>query len=583
MSRKIELATAPHGAYIKTVEHGKLKDTPAETIDQYLRELMDHQIEWAQKVPIRERIELLKQVLINIDEYKEDWAKADIIARRIPQDHFEVPSSYLGPAEAGLYTRLAIEILQKIKSHGGYKPFAKAKKDRDRVIVKSFPRHFKESLAFTGWRGEIHLEKGTKVEDLPSLQAKYYKDDRYEGGIALVLAAGNVSSLAISDMYSKLINEKKVVIIKVHPVLEYMGDILTKIYEPFIKRGFLRIVVGGSLEGHYLTQHPLVDEIHLTGSDKTFEAIVYGVGEEGEKNKRADKRITDKPVSGELGCVAPIIVVPGEWKERDYEYQADNIFSMLSIYNGYTCVTARVLILPKNWEGSAKLIAKLEERMAQMPLPVHYYPGTSATVEAAMACYPNMEKFGKLTSVTQPWMFAKGLDSRKKEVAFSREFWSSFMAQTYIGGDTKEEYLNNAVKFANEKLWGTLAAVIIVDPKTQRKMKKAMKKAVDDLRYGTVIFNSYAGLALALGTSPWGGYPGATYKDIQSGNSWATNAFMLDKIEKSVVYAPFHISPKPIWFPQENPNIKAVKAFTDFYINNKLKDFGRLLYHIFRH
>ena len=57
---------------------------------------------------------------------------------------------------------------------------------------------------------------------------------------------------------------------------------------PFIERAFKRLVDDGFLDRHggadvgeYLCQHERVDEIHITGSDRTHDAIVFGVGEEG--------------------------------------------------------------------------------------------------------------------------------------------------------------------------------------------------------------------------------------------------------------------------------------------------------------
>jgi aldehyde dehydrogenase (NAD(P)+) len=44
----------------------------------------------------------------------------------------------------------------------------------------------------------------------------------------------------------------------------------------------------------------------MTGSDKAFDAIVYGAGEEGQRNKALDHRQVTKPVTGELGNVTPI-------------------------------------------------------------------------------------------------------------------------------------------------------------------------------------------------------------------------------------------------------------------------------------
>ena len=66
---------------------------------------------------------------------------------------------------------------------------------------------------------------------------------------------------------------------------------------------------GGARAGQWLCDHPAVDEIHVTGSDKTFDAIVFGVGEEGRRRKAAGEPLRSTEVCGELGNVSPIIVV----------------------------------------------------------------------------------------------------------------------------------------------------------------------------------------------------------------------------------------------------------------------------------
>ena len=58
----------------------------------------------------------------------------------------------------------------------------------------------------------------------------------------------------------------------------------------------LRIVDGGADVGQYLTGHPRIDEVHITGSDKTYDAVVFGTGAEGARRKAADE-----PVLGQAG------------------------------------------------------------------------------------------------------------------------------------------------------------------------------------------------------------------------------------------------------------------------------------------
>lgn len=85
----------------------------------------------------------------------------------------------------------------------------------------------------------------------------------------------------------------------------------------FVERGILRFVAGAADVGAALCRHPEVDDIHLTGSDRTYDAIVFGPGSEGAARKATGERQLDKPVSAELGNVSPVIVVPGRWSAAD--------------------------------------------------------------------------------------------------------------------------------------------------------------------------------------------------------------------------------------------------------------------------
>lgn len=571
--------TVQSGSKTQVLESGITPDTSFGMIDKYAKVLKSKQLEWAQKVPTTARIALLRKTLQNLKTCKHEWALKDMEARHIPPDHWDQGTSYTNVACAGRLLHLYIESLQNIETQGIPALYKKAKQEGNRVLLNVFPRSVKESLILPGFHAEVHLKEGTSLDKLASYQGHLYRDSNYQGGVALVLGAGNGAGLSVGDVLHKLIVEKKVVLLKIHPVLDYLGGILTKIFEPFIHAGYLRIVMGGAKVGSYLTNHPSVDEIHMTGSDKTFEAIVYGGGKMGQKNKASDTPIIHKPVTGELGNVSPVIVMPGNWKDRDFDYQADNILFLLGCLNGYACCAARVLILPAYWDGSEKLLKAISRKMAEAKAPVNYYPGTNETIGEAMVCYPHMEKHGKLDENHQPWMLVKSLNPDKPEYAFRREFWASFMSQVYIKNQSPDEYLKKAVKFANEKLWGTLSATIIIDSHTQKEMTKtrALQKAIDELHYGTVAINSYTGISLLVGTTPWGGYPGATNSNIQSGNCFVNNPNMVEYIEKSVIYAPFYISPRPLWFITGKSHLKVIKFFTDFIISNKLSDFGRVL------
>ena len=106
------------------------------------------------------------------------------------------------------------------------------------------------------------------------------------------------------------------------------------------------------------------------------------------------------------------------------------------------------------------------------------------------------------------------------------------------------------MEFANARLQGTLAAHLVIHPRTlgDPAVRPAVERAIRRLRYGTVAVNQWAASAFALGTTPWGAYPGATLADAQSGRGFVHNALMLEGIEKVVVRQPARPFPKPVYF-----------------------------------
>ena len=126
------------------------------------------------------------------------------------------------------------------------------------------------------------------------------------------------------------------------------------------------------------------------------------------------------------------------------------------------------------------------------------------------------------------------------------------------------DFLAAAVTFANEKLWGTLTANLIVHPSLEKdgRFAAALEKAIDELRYGTVALNQWSGVSCGLGSTPWGGHPSTTLDDIQSGRGWVHNTFMLEGVEKVVLRAPFIVQPTPVWFTTHRTGLEVGPKLT---------------------
>ena len=133
-------------------------------------------------------------------------------------------------------------------------------------------------------------------------------------GVSLVLGAGNQASIPITDALDRLFIARHPVRAEDEPGQRLSRpDLRDSASAELVDRGVLRIVYGGAEVGTHLVRHDGVTDVHVTGSDKTFEAIVFGGGEEGARRKADHEPLVTKPVTGELGNVSPVIVVPGPW------------------------------------------------------------------------------------------------------------------------------------------------------------------------------------------------------------------------------------------------------------------------------
>src|SRR5581483_10159571 len=128
-----------------------------------------------------------------------------------------------------------------------------------------------------------------------------------------------------------------------NPVNDYLVPHWGKAMAALVEAGVLAIVDGGAEVGQFLTGHELIDEVHITGSDKTYDAVVFGTGADGTARKKADDPVLDKPVTAELGNVSPVIIVPGRWTIAELQYQAEHVATMLVNNAGFNCLAARVI------------------------------------------------------------------------------------------------------------------------------------------------------------------------------------------------------------------------------------------------
>ncbi|MCB1051162.1 MAG: aldehyde dehydrogenase [Acidobacteria bacterium] len=536
-------------------------------LNEALEALHRRSTSWAQAGPA-EAISLLRALRARIFEQAETWIELGCSNKKLHKNHPARAEEWVsGPYVTMRLARLMQRTLEMVAKWNRVPLEKNVVEGEKNVRVRVFPTDLFDRFLFMGTRGEIWLEPEVKPEVLPQKTAVRWHEAG-PPGTCLVLGAGNISSIPPMDVLTKVFIEKQVVCLKLNPVLDYLIPIYRKALAPLIDAKLLYLAEGDLEVSKVLTQHDRIDSIHITGSHRTFEAIRYGVGEEGQTRKKTGKPINNKPMTAELGNISPMIVVPGPWTEKQLEVQAERIATSLAYNAGFNCNATRILILPKEWNLKDRLMERLKYLLTGLPTREAYYPGAENLHKTFLKTYPNALQFcEKLQPGHLPWTLVEHLDPQKKdELFFHEEPFCALMGTVELSGPDAESFLAQAAQFANEKLWGSLNCSILIHPKTQKQLKQtgAWQKALSELKYGTIAINCWAATAYAFGSTTWGAYPGHTDSDIQSGCGPVHNAFMLEKVEKSVVEMPFVPFPKPVWFVTQQNAEPVVKALVRF-------------------
>ena len=524
---------------------------------------------------VPERIAILDELLKNVGAIAERWVALCLAAKGIAPDSPAAVDEWLGGPYLILRNlRLLRQSLADIIAYGAPRiPGPIKTLPCGQVVAQVFPQNFYDRLLYGGISAEVWMEPGVTLEQLPQTQALIYQDRTHSGKVALVLGAGNVSCLGPTDFLYKLFVEDRVAIMKTHPVNSYLGPLIEESFSPLIDKGFLQVVYGEEQAGEYLCAHPLVDEIHLTGSDATFEAIVFGLGPEGARRKANRTPRLTKRITGELGNISPVIVVPGPWNDRQLDYHAANLASMLVVNAGFNCLTTRVIIQHQNWALRHRLLDSVRSLLAKTPPRKAYYPGAEARYRAFVSSHPEAEQLGARTEGTLPWTLITDLATQNdRDICYTTEAFCSIFAETPIEAPSVPEFIDRAVTFANDNLWGTLNATLIVHPATlaDPAAAAAVDRAIANLRYGTVAINHWAAVGYGLVVSTWGGFPGQDIYDIQSGTGVVHNTLMFARAQKSVIRGPFVEKLTPLWFITHTTANEVGHKLTNFEVSPSL-------------
>jgi acyl-CoA reductase-like NAD-dependent aldehyde dehydrogenase len=386
-----------------------------------------------------------------------------------------------------------------------------------RSVSRVFPNGFHEGILF--WDVEAHVWSiGGE------LQGRRYRQSRdHAPGPALVLGASNVSSIAATDLLSKLFCENRPVVCMLPPRLAPLEPIFREVFHPLIRDRHLQIVCGGRELGQALLNDPIFNTVHLTGSVETYRLI------------QAQNRFPDRTFTAELGCVTPVVVVPGPWNQEELLYQARHLVSLLVLNGGYNCVTPQILVLSKNWSHKRAFLRAVREQLERHRCRDDSFPGAQERRDSFRKEFPDGETFGPRTLVE--------LSSDKDSRLFREEAFCGMLGWVELESDHTEQFLGHAAQFCNKRLWGDLSCLLLIDTGTRRLYERTIAQTLAALEYGTVGVNVFAGLAFASSVTPWGSYLDGK---SDTGNGWVHNTFFFDRPEKTVMEGSFMpLTPQP--------------------------------------
>ncbi|MFT5222676.1 MAG: acyl-CoA reductase-like NAD-dependent aldehyde dehydrogenase [Glaciecola sp.] len=546
MTASNETTVGGGGAIVIPEAKAHLAHATEEELDVAVKVVGDNAQRWVE-LSIPDRLAMIEETINSVVDTSERWADLAMKHKGIaPGSAYEGEDMSWGPMLVARTLRLLKKTLRDLDKHGEVKlPGKPYTRDNGQVVVPVFPPTLVDRALFPMVTGELWLEPEVTISTIETARAYKVKQP---GRVCFVLGAGNVTSIGAIDVLQKLFIEDQVCVLKMNPANEWIGPIIKLALAPFIREGYVRVVFGGVSQGAYLCEHEGVDTLHMTGSDKTHDAIVFGVGEEGQRRKTADDPINTKPFSTELGNVSPVIVVPGPWSEDDLEYQAKQAHGMINANGGFNCGSMRVLLTHESWDQRDLFLDQLKLAMQKAEDRTAFYPGARDRWETFTKAHPNAIHYGNDLGANAPITLLPGLDaSVTDDIAFRVESFNGVFGEAPIPAADAAEYLAKATAFCNDTLWGTLGVTIIVHPKSLKdpKVKAALEAAIADLRYGAIAVNIWSGLAYGLGTTIWGAFPGHVRNDIQTGQGWVRNTLMIEKPQKCVIRAPWKLGKKP--------------------------------------
>ena len=535
-------------------------------IDWMIQRLLDAPVR-KHGLSLERRIDLCRSCVETLMPTVDDWIDAGARGKQCP-NRVDVMAEELlsGPLIAVRLLRLLEQSFSDLLLYGHTRlPQAEALPYERRIHGKSMLPIFPtlslwDRLIFRGISADaIFMERADPRKRHSDLYRQL--QDTSVSKISLVLGAGNVSSVPFSDAIHKSLVCGHQVILKMNPVNAYLKPIFERAFAPLFQEGLLVAIEGDSQVGQALVDHPDVDDVHLTGSAHTHDRIVWGDDpQEILARKEAGTPRLTKPVTSELGNVSPWIIVPGVYTTKELTSQAMHLAASISNNAGFNCLATRVIVTCQNWPQRTEFLRLLQQNLQSIPKRPAYYPG--ALERYRRFTQPNIDPDD---SGCLPYRLLESQSIDENPLVFQEESFTCVCVETPLASQTASQFLDEAVALCNLRLPGTLCASVSFPKLFVEQKRRIISQALGTLRYGCVSVNQWSALAYSLLTPPWGGAPGASLEDAQSGIGQVHNTYLLERVEKTVLYGPLVNFPKPVWFPGHRNALRVGRELIGLY------------------
>ena len=283
--------------------------------------------------------------------------------------------------------------------------------------------------------------------------------------------------------------------------------------------------------------------------------------------------------------------MPGAtWSAAELEHHAGMLALAFIAQNSCNCLSPKLLLLDRDWPQHDAFVTALQLVLHNLKLLPPHYPGIEQRYEGFRRAYPEREEIrtqlaptaAGTAPVVLPWMLLH-LEDGSSTYALQNEAFSPVLAIWSLRcGNDAAAFLDRAVPFCNERVWGTLSCNLIVHDQLlgAEATARAIDAATAALRYGCVSVNTWTGSCYGLSTSTWGAYPGEPLDNVASGRGIVGNALLINDVRKSVVRAPF-IHQEQLSFDAKGRSKLApvhFRAITDITVKPSLGNLCRLIF-----